>query len=157
MKRLAYGVLSSLLILATTIPVGAETSTTLVQSNTVAQSNSATIDQMFRQQKVLADEIQALMAQMKTMMAEMKALTALPDGQTPTMADLYKQQQRLITQVEALTNRTKLETIQPRKSTATVQDVHQQQVTMMAEMKAMMAEIKSMSEVYRGRAGSYKP
>src|SRR5579885_1309754 len=88
MKKLAYGVLSSLLILATAIPSGATTPTT-----TIAQANSTSLDQMFQEQRVLTGELQKMMAQMKMMMAEMKALTSVPEGQTPTTTDLYKQQQ----------------------------------------------------------------
>ncbi|PSB24321.1 hypothetical protein [Stenomitos frigidus] len=152
MKSFAYGVgvLSSLLILATTVPVGATTPTA-----TVAQSNSSSIEQMFREQKVLTDEIKTLMTQMKAMMAEMKALTSLPEGQAPTMADLYKQQQVILAQVQTL-SQSRFDTLQPRKNTATVQEVHQQQVAMMAEMKSMMAEMKAMIEAYRGRASIYK-
>lgn len=151
MKRVAYGILSSLLILSVTVPVGAKTPTAAI-----AQSNSMTIEQMFREQKVLTDEMQTLMAQMKAMMAEMKALTSLPSGQTPTITDLYKQQQLMLARIETLSNRTKLETILPQKSAATVQDVYQQQQAMMAEMKSMAAEMKQMLEVYRGRGGVYK-
>ncbi len=154
MKRVAYGILSSLLILSVTVPVGAKTPTAAI-----AQSNSMTIEQMFREQKVLTDEIQALMAQMKAMMAEIKALTSLPSGQTPTMADLYKQQQVILSRLETL-SQSRFDTISPRKPAATgkatVQDVHQQQQAMMAEMKSMAAEMKQMLEVYRGRGGVYK-
>jgi TolA-binding protein len=156
MKKLAYGLLSGLLMLAVTVPVGATTPTsTIVQPTTVAQSNSATIEQMFREQKVLTDEIQALMAQMKTMMAEMKALTSLPEGQAPTMADLYKQQQVILARLETL-SQSRFDTLVPKKNAATVQEVHQQQVAMIADLKTMMAELKTMAEVYRGRAGAYK-
>ncbi len=152
MKKLTYGVLSSLLILATAIPSGATT-----PAPTIAQANSASIDQMFQEQRVLTGELQTMMAQMKMMMAEMKALTSIPEGQTPTTTDLYKQQQILIAQVETLTNRTKLDTIlSPGKRTATVQDVYQQQMAMAADLKAMMAEMKTMLEAYRGRAGAYR-
>jgi cytochrome c556 len=155
MKRVTYGILSSLLILSVTLPVGAKTPTA-----TIAQSpNSATIEQMYREQKVLSDEIQTLMAEMKAMMAEMKALTSVPEGKTPTMADLYKQQQVILSRLETL-SQSRLDTILPKRSaangTATAQDVYQQQQAMMTEMKSMMADMKKMLEVYRGRAGVYK-
>jgi hypothetical protein len=149
-KKLAYGVLSSLLILAATVPVHATT-----PAVTIAQSNSAAIEQMFREQKVLADELQTLMTQAKTMMAEMKVLTSPPEGQAPTMTDLYKQQQVMLAQIMTL-SQSRLDTILPRKNAATVQDVYQQQAAIMAEMKTMMAEMKTMMEAYRGRAGVYK-
>ncbi|MBW4578795.1 MAG: hypothetical protein KME42_04370 [Tildeniella nuda ZEHNDER 1965/U140] len=147
MRKLAYGVLSGFIILTTTIPVIAGTPTV-----TVAQSNS-NLERMYREQRVFADEMKTMMAQMKRMMAEMKVLTSAPDGQTPTIADLYKQQQVLIARMETLTNPTKLETLLPRKNAATTQEVYQQQVAMMAEMKTMMAEMKTMMELYRGRGG----
>lgn len=145
MKRFAYGVLSSLVILSVAVPTKAETPTFMI-----AQQDS-TIQRMFRELRVVTDDMQTMMAQMKTMMAEMKVLTSLPAGQTPTMTDLYKQQQILMTQMETLIGRTKFDTIPPRKSTATVQEVYQQQVVMMTEMKAMMAEMKRMMTVFRGR------
>jgi len=144
-RRLTYTLLSSLVILSTAMPAKAETPTFMI-----AQSNS-TIERMFEQQRVLTDDIQTLMAQMKTMMAQMKALTSLPDGQSPTMADLYKQQQILMTRLEAALPRTRLDTIPPRSSAATVQAIHEQQTALVAEMKTMMAEMKAMMEVYRGR------
>jgi hypothetical protein len=50
MKKLAYGLLSGFLMLATTIPVGATTpTTTIAQSHTIAQANSTAIEQMFRE------------------------------------------------------------------------------------------------------------
>lgn len=150
MKKLAYGILSSVLILAATVPVGATTPPTLV-----AQSSSSRIEQMFRQQRVLTDEIQSMMAQLKTMMAEMKALTSLPEGQTPTMTDVYKQQQVILAKIETL-SQSRFDTLLPRNKAATVQDVHQQQMAMIAELKTMMAEMKTMLEVYRGRAGVYQ-
>jgi len=84
-------------------------------------------------------------------MAQMKALTSLPNAQSPTMADLYKQQQVMIAKLETTLARTRLDTLPPRSSTATVQEVHDQQVAMIAEIKAMMVEMKTMMEVYRGR------
>lgn len=150
MKKLAYSVLSGFLILAATVPVQASTPAAIV-----AQSNSATIEQMFREQKVLADELQTLMMQAKTMMAEMKVLTSPSEGQAPTMTDLYKQQQVILAQITTL-SQSRSDTILPKKDTATVQDVYQQQAAMMAEMKTMMAEMKTMMEAYRGRAGVYK-
>ena len=151
MKKLAYGVLSSLLILAATVPVQAATpAVTVAQSN-----NSAAIEQMFREQKVLADELQTLMTQAKTMMAEMKVLTSPSEGQAPTMTDLYKQQQVILAQIMTL-SQSRLDTILPKKNAATVQDVYQQQAAIMAEMKTMMAEMKTMMEAYRGRAGVYQ-
>lgn len=146
MKRFAYGVLSSLVILSVTVPAKAETPTFMI-----AQQDS-TIQRMFRELRVVTDDMQTMMAQMKTMMTEMKALTSVPAGQTPTMTDLYKQQQILTTQMETLIGRTKFDTIPPRAtSTATVQEVYQQQKVMMAEMKVMMAEMKRMMTVFRGR------
>ena len=156
MQRLAYTVLSSLLILATTVPVKAATPTfSTIQANTVAQSNAATIDQMFREQRVLSSELQTMMAQMKTMMAEMKALTSLPQGQTPTMTDLYKQQQVILARLETL-SQSRADTLLSGKNAATVQDIHQQQMAMMTDLKSMMAELKTLIEVYRGRADLYK-
>ncbi len=161
MKKLAYGLLSGLLLLAATIPVGATTpTTTITQSHTIAQANSATIEQMFQEQKVLTNEIQTLMAQMKAMLAEMKALTSLPEGQTPTMADLYKQQQVILTRLETL-SQSRFDTLVPKRSAvtgqgkaATVQDIHRQQLAIIADLKTMMAEMKTLMEVYRGRAGT---
>ena len=167
MKKLAYSLLSGLLMLATTIPVGATTPTTTIaqshtiaQPHTIAQANSATIEQMFREQKVLTDEIQTLMAQMKVMLAEMKALTSLPEGQTPTMADLYKQQQVILTRLETL-SQSRFDTLVPKRSAvtgqgkaATVQDIHRQQQAIIADLKTTMAEMKTLMEVYRGRAGT---
>ncbi len=124
MKKFAYGVLSSLLILAATVPVQATTPAAIV-----AQSNSATIEQMFREQKVLADELQTLMRQAKKMMAEMKVLTSPPVGQAPTMTDLYRQQQMILAQITTL-SQSRSDTILPKKNAATVQDVHQQQAAM---------------------------
>jgi len=160
MKKLAYGLLSGLLMLAA-IPVGATTpTTTIAQSHTIAQANSATIEQMFQEQKVLTNEIQTLMAQMKAMLAEMKALTSLPEGQTPTMADLYKQQQVILTRLETL-SQSRFDTLVPKRSAvtgqgkaATVQDIHRQQLAIIADLKTMMAEMKTLMEVYRGRAGT---
>lgn len=141
-----YGTLSSLLILSVITPAKADT-----QPLIVAQSNS-TVDEMFRQQRVLKDDIQALMTDLRTMMAEMKALSSLPSGKTATMNDLYKQQQLLAARFDSIVGRTRLDTIQPRAtSSASVQEVHQQQVEMLTEMKAMMAEMKRMIAVYRGR------
>jgi len=148
-RKLTYGVLSSLLILSVTVPARAE-----IPSSAIAQSNEATIEQMFKEQRVLTNEIQTLMTQVKVLMAEMKALTALPEGQTPTMADLYKQQQLLMAQVQALTAQTRVETLLPRKGAATVKEVHEQQVAMIADIKSMMTELKSMIQIYRGRAGN---
>jgi hypothetical protein len=143
---LIYGTLSSLLILSVITPAKADT-----QPLIVAQSNS-TVDEMFRQQRVLKDDIQALMTDLRTMMAEMKALSSLPSGKTATMNDLYKQQQLLAARFDSIVGRTRLDTIQPRAtSSASVQEVHQQQVEMLTEMKAMMAEMKRMIAVYRGR------
>ncbi len=147
MKRFAYGVLSSLVILSVTIPAKAETPTF-----TIAQQDS-TIQRMFRELRVVTDDMQTMMAQMKTMMAEMKALTSVPAGKSATTNDLYKQQQVLIGQMDMLIGRTKLDTLLPRTtSTATVQEVQQQQQVMITEMKAMMTEMKAMMAAYRGRA-----
>lgn len=146
MKKLVFGSLSSLVLLLTVMPAKAE-----IQPAVVAQSQS-TIEQMFRQQRVLTDEMKSLMAQMKVLMAEVKALTAEPSEKPITMGDLYKQQQILAARVDALIGRTRFDTIAPRATTSgSVQEVYQQQVEMMAEMKEMMAEIKRMVTVYRGR------
>ena len=150
MKRFAYGILSGLLVLAATAPVRAE-----ILASTTAQSNS-TIGQMFREQRVLTDEMRTAMMEMKTMMAEMKALTSLPEGQTPTTTDLYKQQQILRSQMEMLLAQTRIDTILSRRNGATVQGLYQQQVAMLAELKGMMADMKMMIEVQRGRAGKFK-
>lgn len=154
MKRLAYGVLSSLVILSAVGPAQAETPAFMV-----AQSES-TIERMFQEQRVVTEGMLEMMAQMKVMMAEMKALMASPSGKPVTMNELYKQQQILAARMDALIGRTRLDTIQPKAvssatgatSSATVQEVQQQQQTMMAEMKEMMAEMKKMITVYRGRA-----
>lgn len=147
MKRLVYGALSSLMILAVATPVMAETPATVI-----AQSESI-VDRMFREQRVLTEEIQTLMTQMKAIMAEVKATNAMSSGKTVTMNDLYKQQQVLAAQVETLIARNRIDTIPPRAtSTATVQEVHQQQQAMMAELKDMMTEMKRMVAAYRGRA-----
>jgi hypothetical protein len=152
MKRLIYGVLSSLLIVSTTVPAQAKTPTPAI-----ALSN-ATIERMFREQKVFSEDIETLMTQMKAMMAEMKALTAAPAGQAPTMTDLYKQQQVMQAQIDTLLSRSRFDSLTPRGSTsATVEEVHQQQQAMIAEMKSMMGEMKKMVEIYRGRAGVYRP
>jgi hypothetical protein len=157
MKRLAYGVLSSLVILSAAGPVKAETPTF-----TIAQSES-TIAQMYQQQRVLTEDIQTLMAQMKTVMAEMKALTASPSGKSVTMNDLYKQQQVLSARMDMLIGRTRYDTIQPtatipKTNSAAVQEVHQQQQAMVAEMKGMMTEMKKTFEyfekIYREKYGS---
>jgi len=146
MKRLIYGTLSSLIILSTVIPVQAEP-----QSVLTAQSNS-TVERMFEQQRVLTEDIQMIMTQMKRMMAEMKVLTSMPSQQMVTMNDVYKQQQLLAARMDALIGRTRFDTIQPRTTgSATIQEVYQQQVDMVAEMKEMMAEMKRMVTVYRGR------
>ena len=146
MKRLIYGTLSGLVILSTAMPAKAESPTF------VTAQSQATIEQMFRQQRVLTDEIQTMMAQMKIMMAEMKALTSLPPGKSASMTDLYNQQQILIARMDTLIGRTRLDTIAPKTtSSATVQEVYQQQVEMMAEIKEMMTEMKRMITVYRGR------
>ncbi len=153
MKRLIYGALSSLVIVSTAVPVMAETPVSIV-----AQTDSDTIiDRMFYEQRILREEIQQMMAQMKAMMAEMKATQAMPAGKNITMNDLYKQQQVLATQVEALVARNRLDTIPPRTTgTATVQEVHQQQQAMISELKTMMAEMKQMVAVYRGRVTDLK-
>lgn len=146
MKRLLYGTLSTLLILSVMTPAKAN-----IPPFAIAQSNS-TVDEMFRQQRVLKDDIQALMADMKTIIAEMKILSTLPSNKVATMNDLYKQQQLLAARFDSIIGRTRLDTIQPKAtSAATVQEVHQQQVEMITEMKAMMAEMKRMIAVYRGR------
>lgn len=148
MKRLTYGILSSLVIFSAAMPVKAETPAFIT-----AQSES-TVERMFQQQRVLTEDIQSLMAQMKTVMAQMKALTSVPQGQSPTMADLYKQQQVMATHLETLLAQNRLDTIPPRRVNATVQEVYEQQVAMVSEMKTMMAEMKAMVEVYRGRVTS---
>jgi hypothetical protein len=153
MKRLAYGVLSSLVILSAAVPAKAET-----QPFMIAQSAS-TIEQMYQQQRVLTYDIKTMMTQMKAMMAEMKALTASPSGKPVTMNDLYKQQQVLAARMEMLIGQTKYDTIQPTpKDSATVQEVYQQQQMMIAEMKEMMAEMKKTFEYfekfYREKYGS---
>jgi hypothetical protein len=122
MKRLATGILSSVLVLSAVVPVKAET-----PAFVVAQSES-TIEQMFREQRVVTEGMLEMMAEMKAMMAEMKALTATPTGKTVTTNDLYRQQQ----------------------------SVQQQQQTIMAEMKQMMAEMKQMLTIYRGRANNLR-
>lgn len=148
MKRLVYGALSSLVILAIAVPGMAETPVTII-----AQSESDTIiDRMFYEQRLLREDMRQMMAQMKAMMAEMKATQSMPAGKSVTMNDLYKQQQILAAQVESLINRNRLDTIPPRATTsATVQEVYQQQQTMISELKEMMAEMKKMVAVYRGR------
>lgn len=151
MKRFAYGVLSSLVILSAVVPAKAETS-----AFTVAQSESA-IERVAQEQRVLTEGMLEVMAQMKVMMAELKTLTSSPTGKPVTMEDVYKQQQMLEARVDALIGRTRLDTIQPRATSpvtnsATIQEVHQQQQAMMAEMKEMMTEMKQMITVYRGRA-----
>lgn len=148
MKRLAYAALSSLMIASAAIPVGATPPPT-----TVAQSGS-TIEQMYFQQRVLSQDLETLMTQMKAMMAEMKAVTAAPSGKTITMEDLYKQQQVLAAQVETLIGRSRWDTLRPSATdTTTLQVVQQHQQAMIAEMKEMMTEMKKMVTVYRGRAG----
>jgi hypothetical protein len=151
MKRLIYGGLSSLVILLSTVPVQAQTPALVV-----AQSNS-TIERMFREQRAFVGELETIMAEIKIMKAQMKALMALPEGKPATMEDIYKQQQLLSAQMETLLLRNRLNTIPPRTSTATMQEVYQQQVAMMDEMKGMMTEMKKMIEIYRGRAGVYRP
>ena len=147
MKRLIYGMLSGLVIMSAAMPAKAET-----QPVIVAQSEGS-LEQMYYQQRVLTEEIQSLMTQMKVMMAEMKALSSLPSDKSVTMNDLYKQQQLLDAKVDALIGRTRLDTIAPRTDrSATVQNVYQQQVSMVAEIKEMMAELKQMMAAYRGRA-----
>lgn len=151
MKRFAYGVLSSLVILSAVGPAKAET-----PAFTVAQSESA-IERVAQEQRVLTEGMLEVMAQMKVMMAELKTLTSSPTGKPVTMEDIYKQQQMLEARVDALIGRTRLDTIQPRAispatNSATIQEVHQQQQAMMAEMKEMMTEMKQMITVYRGRA-----
>jgi len=150
MKRLVYGVLSSLLILSATLPAGAQTPTT-----TIAQSRPS-FEQMYREQQVLTDEIKTMMIEMHALIEQMKALTSLPEGQTPTMADLYKQQLMLGARVDALLGQTKAYPSTSTQGAAIVQDVHQQQVAMMAELKSMMAELKTLAEVYRGRANGFR-
>ncbi|MBW4469721.1 MAG: hypothetical protein KME45_04875 [Stenomitos rutilans HA7619-LM2] len=153
MKKLTYGILSSLLILSVTVSVGATTP----PAATIAQAKPLTIEQMFETQRVLSDEIQSTMAELKAMMAEIKALTAVPPGQNPTMADLYKQQQVIISQLEALNlSQTRIDSVLPKKRAATVQDVYQQQQALLTELKSMKAELKTMVETYRGRANLYK-
>lgn len=157
MKRLTCGILSSLVILSTAGVARAETPTF-----TIAQ-DLTTIEQMYEQQRVLTNDIQTLMTQMKTVMAEMKALTAAPPGKSVTMNDLYKQQQALSARMDMLIGRTRYDTIQPtatspKASSATVQSVQQQQQMMIAEMKGMMAEMKKTFEyfekIYREKYGS---
>ncbi len=157
MKRLACGVLSSLVILSAAIPAKAETPTF-----TIAQ-DLTTIEQMYEQQRVLTNDIQTVMTQMKAMMAEMKALTAAPSGKSVTMNDLYKQQQALSARMDLLIGRTRYDTIQPtatspKATPATVQTVQQQQQVMVAEMKEMMIEMKKtfgyFEKIYREKYGS---
>jgi len=157
MKRLACGVLSSLVILSAVVPAKAETPTFRIAEDLT------TIEQMYEQQRVLNNDIQTLMTQMKAMMAEMKALTAAPPGKAVTMNDLYKQQQALSARMDMLLSRTKFDTIQPtanssKASSATVQSVQQQQQVMIAEMKKMMAEVKEtfsyFEKIYREKYGS---
>jgi len=87
------------------------------------------------------------------MMAEMKALTSLPTTKPVTMKDVYQQQQILTAKIDALIGRTRFDVIAPGSegSPPTVQEVYQQQVSMVAEMKEMMAEMKQMITVYQGR------
>ncbi|MBM0744858.1 hypothetical protein JOY44_25390 (plasmid) [Phormidium sp. CLA17] len=147
MKRLVYGIVSSLIIVSVAVPATAKTPTFVI-----AQQD-ATIQRMFRELRVVTEDMQEMMTQMKMMMAEMKALTSVPSGKPTTTNDLYRQQQVLIQQMEILIGRTRLGTIQPRTiSTSTVQEVQQQQQVMMTEMKEMMAEMKRMMAAYRGRA-----
>lgn len=147
MKRLVYSIAYSLVIVSAAMPAHAET-----PIFKVAQSDS-TIERMFRELRVVTDDMQTMMTQMKMMMAEMKALTSVPAGKSATTNDLYKQQQVLIGQMEILIGRTKLDTLLPRTtSTATVQEVRQQQKVMITEMKSMVAEMKAMMAAYRGRA-----
>ncbi|MDX2232212.1 MAG: hypothetical protein NW220_21430 [Leptolyngbyaceae cyanobacterium bins.349] len=145
MKRLIYAALSSLALVSATMPAKANT-----QSFVIAQSQS-TIEQMYKQQRVLTEEIQSLMTQMKIMMAEMKVLTAMPPEKSVTMNDLYKQQQLLSAKVDTLIGRTRLDAIAPRTDTATAETIQQQQMGMIAEMKEMMTEMKRMITVHRGR------
>jgi hypothetical protein len=152
MKRLTCAAVSSLMVMSFITPVRAESTPAIT-----AQSRS-TIEEMFFRQRVLTDELQTLMAQMKMMMAEMNTLTTPPTEKPVTMADLHKQQQLLIARVDSLIGRSRLDTLSPKPATAaTVQDVYQQQVVMMAEMKEMMAEMKRMMVVYRGRATDRTP
>lgn len=158
MKRLTYGILSSLLILFATVPVRANTAPIEVKTAptiTIAQASTLTIEQMYEKQRVLSDELQTMMAELKAMTAELKAVTALPPGKSPTMADLYRQQQVILERLNTL-SQTRIDSVLPRKVTATPQDVYQQQQAMLTEMKAMMAEIKQIADVYRGRADQYK-
>lgn len=147
MRKIVYGIVSSLVIVAAAMPAHAET-----PSFRIAQEDSS-IERMFRELRVVTDDMQTMMTQMKMMMAEMKALTSVPAGKSATTNDLYKQQQVLIGQMEMLIGRTKLDTLLPRTtSKATVQEVQQQQQVMITEMKAMMTEMKAMMAAYRGRA-----
>jgi HD superfamily phosphodiesterase len=157
MKRLACGILSSLVILSAAGVAKAEAPTF-----TIAQ-DLTTIEQMYEQQRVLTNDIQTLMTQMKTVTAEMKALTASPPGKAVTMSDLYKQQQALSARMDMLIGRTRYDTIQPtatrpKASLETVQSVQQQQQMMIAEMKEMMAEMKKtfsyFEKIYREKYGS---
>jgi len=59
MKKLIYGMLSGLVIMSAVMPAEAETKPVVV-----AQSRS-TIEQMYKQQRVLTQEIQSLMTQIK--------------------------------------------------------------------------------------------
>lgn len=148
MRRLIYGVLTSLVIVSAAMPAGAEPPITIAQQD-------STLQQMYRQQRVLTDDMRTIMAQMQTMMAQMKALMSLPEG-NPTMTDLYKQQQVILAQMDRIIGRSRLDTLPPQQSTATIQEVYQQQQLMLAEMKGMMAEMQKMIEVYRGRVSTPK-
>ncbi len=99
MKKIAFGVLSSLLVLSAAIPAKAET-----PAFVVAQSAPSieSIEQMYEQQRVVTETMTETMAQMKAMMAEMKALTATPNGKSVTTNDLYRQQQSIQQQQQAM-------------------------------------------------------
>jgi hypothetical protein len=146
-RKIVYSLVSSLVIVSAAMPAKAETLPFMI-----AQQDS-TIQRMFRELRVVTDDMQTMMTQMKMMMAEMKALTSVSAGKSATTNDLYRQQQVLIGQMEMLIGRTKLDTLLPRTiSTVTVQEVHQQQQVMITEIKAMMTEMKAMMAAYRGRA-----